>query len=89
MPDEGDRVHEETTDPLVADARNFYKVEKWTRDGTKVDSLLYDEPPDIDVDFKHERREEVIQWIYETYGRTRSALTAVVSRYRARGAIPA
>jgi error-prone DNA polymerase len=47
------------------------------------------EPPDIDVDFEHERREEVIQWIYETYGRTRSALTAVVSRYRARGAIPA
>ena len=34
------------------------------------------EPPDIDVDFEHERREEVIQWIYETYGRTRSALTA-------------
>ena len=33
--------HEETTDPLVADLRNFYKVEKWTRDGTKVDSLLY------------------------------------------------
>ena len=45
------------------------------------------EPPDIDVDFEHERREEVIQWIFETYGRTRSALTAVVSRYRARGAI--
>ena len=36
-----DPDHEETTDPLVADARNFYKVEKWTRDGTKVDSLLY------------------------------------------------
>jgi len=34
-------LHEETTDPLVADVRNFYKVEKWTRDGTKVDSLLY------------------------------------------------
>ena len=32
---------EETNDPLVADVRNFYKVEKWTRDGTKVDSLLY------------------------------------------------
>jgi error-prone DNA polymerase len=31
------------------------------------------EPPDIDVDFEHDRREEVIQWIYETYGRTRSA----------------
>jgi error-prone DNA polymerase len=45
------------------------------------------EPPDIDVDFEHERREEVIQWIYETYGRDHSALTAVVSRYRARGAV--
>jgi error-prone DNA polymerase len=41
------------------------------------------EPPDIDVDFEHERREEVIQWIYETYGRDHAALTAVVSRYRA------
>src|SRR5260370_4307072 len=45
------------------------------------------EPPDIDVDFEHERREEVIQWIYEAYGRTRSALAATVSRYRARGAV--
>ena len=45
------------------------------------------EPPDIDVDFEHERREEVIQWIYETYGHRRAALTAVVSRYRARGAV--
>ena len=45
------------------------------------------EPPDIDVDFEHERREEVIQWIYETYGRDRSALTAVVTRYRSRGAV--
>ena len=45
------------------------------------------EPPDIDVDFEHERREEVIQWIYETYGRTKSALTAVVTRYRGRGAV--
>ncbi|SEE65151.1 DNA polymerase III, alpha subunit /error-prone DNA polymerase, DnaE-like [Rhizobiales bacterium GAS188] len=45
------------------------------------------EPPDIDVDFEHERREEVIQWIFETYGRTRSALTSTVSRYRARGAV--
>jgi hypothetical protein len=39
-PDDVD-FHEETTDPLVADLRNFYKVERWTRDGTKVDSLLY------------------------------------------------
>ena len=41
MPNEDDISHEETTDPLVADARNFYKVENWTRDGTKVNSLLY------------------------------------------------
>jgi len=46
MPDpEADDVdlHEETTDPLVADLHNFYKVEKWNKDGTKVDidSLLY------------------------------------------------
>ncbi len=46
-----------------------------------------DEPPDIDVDFEHERREEVIQWIYRTYGREKAALCATVSRYRARGAI--
>lgn len=45
------------------------------------------EPPDIDVDFEHERREEVIQWIYETYGRDRAALTATVIRYRAKGAL--
>ncbi len=45
------------------------------------------EPPDIDVDFEHERREEIIQWIYETYGRDHAALTAVVTRYRARGAV--
>jgi error-prone DNA polymerase len=45
------------------------------------------EPPDIDVDFEHDQREKVIQWIYDTYGRQRSALTAVVSCYRARGAV--
>ena len=45
------------------------------------------EPPDIDVDFEHERREEVIQWIYDTYGHSHAALTAVVSRYRTRGAV--
>ncbi|MFQ3667098.1 MAG: error-prone DNA polymerase, partial [Sphingomonadaceae bacterium] len=45
------------------------------------------EPPDIDVDFEHERREEVIQWIYDHYGRDRAALTAVVSRFRSRGAV--
>ena len=45
------------------------------------------EPPDIDVDFEHERREEVIQYIYGKYGRARTALTAVVIRYRPRSAL--
>ncbi|HTY93502.1 MAG TPA: error-prone DNA polymerase, partial [Steroidobacteraceae bacterium] len=45
------------------------------------------EPPDIDVDFEHDRREEVIQWIYERYGRDRAALCATVIRYRSRGAV--
>ena len=45
------------------------------------------EPPDIDVDFEHERREEVIQWVYDHYGRDRAALCATVMRYRARGAV--
>ncbi len=45
------------------------------------------EPPDIDVDFEHERREEVIQWIYDTYGTDRSALCATVIRYRSRAAM--
>ena len=45
------------------------------------------EPPDIDVDFEHERREEVIQYVYEKYGRERAGMTAVVTRFRARGAI--
>jgi error-prone DNA polymerase len=45
------------------------------------------EAPDIDVDFEHERREEVLQYVFERYGRTRAALTAVVSHYRTRGAM--
>jgi error-prone DNA polymerase len=45
------------------------------------------EPPDIDVDFEHERREEVIQWIYQTYGRERAGIVATVIRYRPRSAI--
>ena len=45
------------------------------------------EPPDIDVDFEHERREEVIQWIYERYGRDRAGLTATVIHFRSRAAI--
>ncbi|WP_372964042.1 error-prone DNA polymerase [Marinobacter sp.] len=46
-----------------------------------------DEPPDIDVDFEHHRREEVIQYIYQRYGRERAALAATVIRYRPRSAI--
>ncbi|MHB2170227.1 error-prone DNA polymerase [Alsobacter sp. R-9] len=63
-------------------------------DPTEID-LLFErfvsaerrEPPDIDVDFEHERREEVIQWIYQRYGRERAGLAATVISYRARSAI--
>ncbi|RUX20526.1 error-prone DNA polymerase, partial [Mesorhizobium sp. M7A.F.Ca.US.011.01.1.1] len=43
------------------------------------------EPPDIDVDFEHERREIVMQWVYETYGRDHSALCSTVVRYHTKG----
>lgn len=46
-----------------------------------------DEPPDIDIDFEHERREEVIQYVYEKYGRHRAALCAEVVSYRGRSAV--
>lgn len=46
-----------------------------------------DEAPDIDVDFEHERREEVLQYIYDKYGRDRAGMTAVVITYRMRSAI--
>ena len=45
------------------------------------------EPPDIDVDFEHERREEVIQYIFRRYGRQRAALTAIASSYHGKGAM--
>jgi error-prone DNA polymerase len=45
------------------------------------------EAPDIDIDFEHQRREEVIQYVYETYGRHRSAMTAEVISYRLRSAV--
>ena len=66
---------------------------------TAVDPMLVDllfarfissdrgEPPDIDVDFEHERREEVIQYVYERYGRHRAAICATVIHYRPRSAI--
>jgi error-prone DNA polymerase len=62
---------------------------------TKLENLLFErfltrernEPPDIDVDFEHERREEVIQYIYEKYGRERTALAATVISYRPKSAL--
>src|SRR5690606_11114429 len=45
------------------------------------------EPPDIDVDFEHQRREEIIRYIYDKYGRQRAALTAVVISYRPRSVL--
>ena len=63
-------------------------------DPTEIDLLFErfvsaerNEPPDIDVDFEHERREEVIQYIYRKYGRERAGLAATVITYRARSAI--
>ncbi len=50
-------------------------------------SSARDEPPDIDVDFEHERREEVIQHIYQRYGRERAAICATVIHYRPRSAL--
>jgi error-prone DNA polymerase len=63
-------------------------------DPTKFDLLFErfissarNEPPDIDVDFEHERREEIIQYIYEKYGRDRAAIVATVTQERQKGAI--
>jgi error-prone DNA polymerase len=63
-------------------------------DPTKFDLLFErfissarNEPPDIDVDFEHERREEVIQYIYRKYGRERAAIVATVTQERQRGSI--
>ncbi len=63
-------------------------------DPTRVDLLFErfiseerNEAPDIDVDFEHSRREEVLQYIYEKYGRHRAAMTATVTTYRSRSAI--
>lgn len=50
-------------------------------------SSARNEPPDIDVDFEHERREEVIQYIYNKYGRDRAAIVATVTQERHKGAI--
>ncbi|MDB5302409.1 MAG: error-prone polymerase, partial [Phycisphaerales bacterium] len=63
-------------------------------DPSKIDVLFErfvssarNEPPDIDIDFEHERREEVIQYVYEKYGRDRAGMTAEVITYRGRSAV--
>jgi error-prone DNA polymerase len=63
-------------------------------DPSRIDTLFErfisrqrNEPPDIDVDFEHQRREEVIQYIYEKYGRERAALAATVISYRPKSAV--
>ena len=50
-------------------------------------SRARDEPPDIDIDFEHERREEVLQYVYAKYGRDRASMTAEVITYRGRSAV--
>jgi error-prone DNA polymerase len=63
--------------------------------GQRLDSMLMErfisreraEPPDIDIDFEHDRREEVIQYLYRKYGRERAALAATVISYRGRSAL--
>src|ERR1700730_14502457 len=57
------------------------------RRSTHLQSRERHEPPDIDVDFEHQRREEVIQRIYEKYGRHRAALAATLVTYRRRMAV--
>jgi error-prone DNA polymerase len=72
-----------------------YCLEVTAVDPDKNEMLLFErfisaerkEPPDIDIDFEHQRREEVIQYIYQKYGRHRAALTAVVICYRPRSAL--
>jgi error-prone DNA polymerase len=71
----------------------------WLLGVTSVDPMKYDllfsrfvsserdEPPDIDIDFEHERREEIIQYIYDRYGRHRAAIAATVIHYRPRSAV--
>ena len=61
-----------------------------TRGGLLMERFISrerNEPPDIDIDFEHERREEIIQYIYRKYGRDRTALTGVVISYRPRSAL--
>jgi len=79
----------------AANSRVCYCLGVTSVDPLRGASLLFErfisrernEPPDIDIDFEHERREEVIQYIYEKYGRDRAAIAATVIMYRPRSAL--
>ena len=79
----------------AANSRVCYCLGVTSVDPLRGASLLFErfisrernEPPDIDVDFEHERREEVIQYVYEKYGRDRAAIAATVIMYRPRSAL--
>lgn len=78
----------------AANSAVCYCLEITSVDPDRIDLLFErfvsrerNEPPDIDVDFEHERREEVIQYIYRRFGRHRAALTAEVIRFRRRSSI--
>lgn len=78
----------------AANSTVCFALEITELDPSKIDLLFErfiseerNEPPDIDVDFEHERREEVLQYVFRRYGRGRAALTAVASTYHGAGAI--
>jgi error-prone DNA polymerase len=78
----------------AANSAVCYCLEVTSVDPNRIDLLFErfvsaarDEPPDIDIDFEHERREEVIQYLYEKYGRERAGMTAEVISYRGRSAV--
>jgi error-prone DNA polymerase len=78
----------------AANSAVCYCLEVTSVDPSRIDTLFErfisrerDEPPDIDIDFEHERREEIIQYLYQKYGRDRAALTAEVITYQGRSAV--
>ena len=79
----------------AANSRVCYCLGVTSVDPQRGASLLFErfisrernEPPDIDIDFEHERREEVLQYVYHKYGRNRAALAATVITYRPRSAL--
>src|SRR5207244_13101255 len=79
----------------AANSRGCYCLGVTSVDPQRGAALLFErfisrernEPPDIDIDFEHERREEVLQYVYRKYGRERAALAATVIMYRPRSAL--